>query len=81
MSRKRIEIDPDLWKLTEEYVERQLETMRKFDSAPTLTTEAYCKLVYDCAKYPQEIRNLIAKEKRKTLRAQPTPSQPTGGAA
>jgi hypothetical protein len=64
--KKRIQIDDDLLVAATEYVEAQLATMRKFESAPNLTEEAYDELVYKCAKYPQELRNLTTKlEKRK----------------
>ncbi len=50
-------IDPDLWEASTKYVEEQLAIMGKYGSAPVLTEAQRQRLVYDCAKYPQQIRN------------------------
>lgn len=65
MAKKRIEIDPDIHEAAKDYIEKQLETMRKFESAPTLTAEAFDELVYKVAAYPQQIRDLEAKSRKK----------------
>ena len=56
-------IDEDLWVLTMQYVNDQINIMKRHGSAPNppLTQEEYNDLVYVTAKYPQQVRNLQAK--------------------
>ena len=53
----KLQIDADLLKNSKEYVDKQLEVMRKYNSAPMLTQKEYEQLILECAKYPQRIRN------------------------
>lgn len=54
---KTLSIDPDIYQRARLYVEEQMGIMRKYGSAPILTPEQYEKLVYECAKPAQVIRN------------------------
>lgn len=59
---KVIEIDLDLWKASKAYVLIQIETMRRFGELPKdWGPEMQDKLTYDCAVYPQKIRNMQKK--------------------
>jgi hypothetical protein len=78
-TRERIKIDIDLMHAAQKYVNEQLEVMENFGSAPILTAEQYGELVYNCAKPPQEIRNLTLKAERKTPLPGPTTKHTEGG--
>ncbi|GEM_PF-4678511 len=64
----KLEIDPDLQQLTEEYVKKQFAIMERYGGKPKLSKSEYSDLVYDIARHPQEIRNLRAKEQKREAR-------------
>jgi hypothetical protein len=62
--RQRIDIDPDLLAAARKYVKQQLAIMGN----PDLDADRVEEMVYESAKYPQEIRNLDAKAALKRKR-------------
>jgi hypothetical protein len=56
-------IDDDIWALTQQYVNDQINIMKRHNSAPNppLTEAEYNDLVYATAKYQQQVRNMQAK--------------------
>jgi hypothetical protein len=63
--RKKIDIDPDLWEVTRKYVHDQLVIM---DQVEVVTGAQLEHVIYDCARHPQEIRNLIRQAEKKATR-------------
>ena len=63
--KKIIPIDPDIRAAATEYVNKQLDVMEKYGSRPELSPEHTAQLVFDVAKYPQEIRNHNTKWRNK----------------
>lgn len=59
--KSRIPIDPDLLEASAEYVQKQIAVITEHGTAPTLSAEDEEHLVYNCAVYPQECRNLQQK--------------------
>jgi len=53
-------IDEDIWTHTMQYVNDQINIMKRHGSAPEppLSQEEFKDLVYVTAKYPQQIRNM-----------------------
>lgn len=65
MPKKQLTIDPDIHAAAEAYVNKQLDTMGEHGCRLVLTPNGYAQLIYDVAKYPQEIRNLNEKARNK----------------
>jgi hypothetical protein len=61
MTKKKLLIDPDLLTASIIYVDKQIEVMRKYGTPPYLDQAAFDELVYQCARYPQQLRNLMKK--------------------
>jgi polyribonucleotide nucleotidyltransferase len=61
VAKKHIAIDEDLLLASKKYAEDQLAIMATYGDAPNLSEEQMERLIYDCARYPQELRNMTNK--------------------
>jgi hypothetical protein len=58
-TRRRLAIDADLLVASQEYVNKQMDVMAQYGERPKLTERELDKLIYDCAAYPQRLRNQV----------------------
>lgn len=65
MAKKILSVDADLMAVAREYVNKQIAIMEKFGRQQPFTEAEIEALAVKCAQYPQQIRNMIATEKRK----------------
>ncbi len=63
-TKRRLVIDADIRSEAVAYVQRMLHIMRQHGAAPDLSESRLEQLIYDCARYPQELRNVMKKRKR-----------------